>query len=279
MNTANFLEDIASGVLLADGAMGTVLKSQGFAPPFEILNLTHPDLIWSLHQKYYEAGARVIYTNTFGLHSLQLKNLKTEVELEVLLQKAVEIARAAIGNKAYVAGCVGPSGLSIEFYLRQVTILAESGVDIIVFETFYSLAEIQVALLASEEAKPTNLPLIVSVTVEKDGSLADGTALKDWVGVLNAAAGVDVIGLNCSYGPRFLAPIVDLLCALTRKPVLLKPNAGLPQENTGQLLHPFTPKDFALCLNAMKQPRVRILGGCCGTTPEFIKELGALRTA
>lgn len=286
---ANFLEDISRGVLIADGAMGTVLQSKGFAPPFETLNLTHPILIQSLHQQYYEAGARVIYTNTFGMHPLWLKNLKTEAEFEVLLQRAVELARAAVGNKAYVAGCVGPSGLSLaelktfsveklkQFYLRQVTILSELGVDLIVFETFYSLSEIRMALLASARSKPMTLPLIMSVTVEKDGSLADGTVFKDWVGVLNEAPGVDVIGINCSYGPLFLEPIVDLLCASTRKSVLLKPNAGLSQKIEGRLLSPLTPKEFSLRLHAVKQPQIRILGGCCGTTPEFIKELCVTR--
>lgn len=279
--TANFLEDISRGILIADGAIGTVLQSKGFAPPFETLNLTHPILIQSLHQQYYEAGARVIYTNTFGMHPLWLKNLKTEAELDVLLQKAVELARAAVGSRAYVAGCVGPSGLSLaelktfsveklkQFYSRQVTMLSKLDVDLIAFETFYSLAEIRMALLAST----TSLPLIMSVTVEKDGSLADGTGLKDWVEILNEAAGVDVIGINCSYGPLFLEPVVDSLCALTRKPILLKPNAGLPQKIEGQLLSPFTPKEFALRLQAMKRPQIRILGGCCGSTPEFIKEL------
>lgn len=283
--TVNFLADIASGVLLADGAIGTVLKSKGFAPPFETLNLTHPDLIQSLHRAYYEAGARVIYTNTFGVTSLQLKNLKTELDPGILLRQAVELARAAIGDEAYVAGCVGPVGLSLAelkifsgerlklLYSHQVAVLAGAGVDLIVFETFYSLIEIQIALLACERAKPITTPLVVSVTVEKDGFLADGTSLKDWVRLLDEAVVVDVIGLNCSHGPLFLAPVVDSLCALTCKPILLKPNAGLPQENAGQLLYPFAPEDFAMSLKAMKQPQIRILGGCCGTTPEFIKEL------
>lgn len=266
--------------------MGTPLLAQGFKPPLEVLNLTHPELVRALHQAYFDAGARVICTNTFGAHPLRLKNLSCEAEPEDLIRQGVALARAAVGQSAYVTGSAGPSGLSLnelktfsaerlkQFYSRQVTALAEAGVDLIVFETFYSLTELRVALLASQWAKPVTMPLIASVTVQKDGSLADGTPLKDWVGALNEALSVDVIGLNCGFGPQALEPVLETLLALASKPLFIKPNAGLPQERSGQLFYPFSPQDFAASLTALHHPKVRIYGGCCGTTPEFIRELG-----
>ena len=276
-------ELLQNKILILDGAMGTVLQQRGLPPGGqpELLNLTHPELLESIHREYISAGSRVIYTNTFGANGLKLA--KSGLRVEETVAAAVAIAkRAAEGTDAQVALDIGPLGELLEpmgtlpferaYELFRETVLAgvKAGADLIVIETMTDLYETKAALLAAKEN--SDLPVFVTMSFEASGRTFTGCTVASMARTLEGL-GADAIGLNCSLGPDRLAPLLKELCASTRLPVIAKPNAGLPDPMDGH--YDMGPEAFAQSLLPCVEAGVSIVGGCCGTTPDYIRRLAA----
>lgn len=273
-------------ILLLDGGMGTVLQQRGLPPGGqpELLNLTEPAMIREVHRAYIDAGSQVIYANTFGANRLKLQ--RTGHTVEEIVTAAVGIAReAAEGTGVKVALDVGPLGELLEpmgslpfetaltLFAEMMEAGAKAGADLVVIETMTDLYEAKAALLAAKET--TDLPVFVTMSFDETGRTFTGCTVASMAHTLEGL-GADAIGLNCSLGPDLLAPLLKELCANTRLPVIAKPNAGLPDPVDGH--YDMGPEAFAAALTACRTLGVTIFGGCCGTSPDYIRALsGALR--
>ena len=270
-------------ITILDGGMGTQLQAAGLpmgqAP--ELWNLTEPDQVTAVHRRYVEAGSRVLYTNTFGVNRLKAARLGHSVA--ELVEGGVRCARAACDDKSIrIALDIGPLGQILEplgtlsfeeaydIFSEIVIAGRDAGADLIVIETMSDLYEVKAAVLAAEEN--SSLPVWVTMTFEENGRTFVGTTIPA-MGLTLTGLGVDAMGFNCSLGPKELLPMIRELRRWTDKPLILKPNAGLPDPATGE--YRITPEEFACALTPALQDDVRILGGCCGTTPEFIRALSA----
>jgi 5-methyltetrahydrofolate--homocysteine methyltransferase len=278
----NFLKD---KLTILDGAMGTVLQQKGLpagGPP-ELLNLTHPELIEDVHRSYIRAGSRVIYTNTFGANRMKLERTGHSPG-EVIAAAVAAAKKAAAGTGAAVALDVGPLGALLEplgslsfekayGLFREMTEAGQTaGADLIVIETVTDLYEAKAALLAAKES--TDLPVFVTMSFEERGRTFTGCTAASMARTLEGL-GADAIGLNCSLGPDKLAPLIREICENTALPVIAKPNAGLPDPMTGR--YDMGPEAFAAAMLPCLEAGATILGGCCGTSPEYIRALaGAL---
>ena len=273
-------ERFQDNIVLLDGAMGTVLQQKGLPPGGkpELLNLTQPELLESIHREYIAAGSQVVYTNTFGANGLKLA--QTGHGVEEVVAAAVGIAKRAAEGKALVALDIGPLGellepmgtLSFEraydLFREIATAGAKAGADLAVIETMTDLYETKAALLAVKEN--TSLPVLVTMSFDESGRTFTGCTVPSMARTLEGL-GADAIGLNCSLGPDKLAPLLAELCRCTRLPVVAKPNAGLPDPATGR--YDMGPEAFAVALAPCLEAGVTIFGGCCGTTPAYIRQL------
>ena len=273
--------DFHNRLLFLDGAMGTVLQQRGLpagGQP-ELLNLTRPELLEEIHREYIAAGSQIIYANTFGANARKLA--PTGHGAEEVVTQAVRIARkAAEGTETLVAVDMGPLGellepmgsLSFEEaynLFREVAMAgARAGADLAVIETMTDLYEAKAALLAVKEN--TGLPVFVTLSFETGGRTFTGCTIPSMARTLEGL-GADAIGLNCSLGPDLLLPLVKELCASTRLPVIAKPNAGLPDPVDGH--YHMDPESFAQALLPCWEAGVTIFGGCCGTTPDYIRRV------
>jgi 5-methyltetrahydrofolate--homocysteine methyltransferase len=273
--------------LLLDGAYGTLLMGMGLPagrPPDE-WNLLHPDLVTLLHENYIEAGARIILTNTFGSNSVKLARSELGERSREMNLRGAELARKAAGRSTLVAGDMGPTGellepygsLSIEkarrSFAEQAQALHEGGVDLIMIETMYDLREALCALEAALEATP--LPVFASLTFEKRGS-AFATIMGNRVAPALAElerAGATAVGANCSMGTSQMRELVRLMVDSTSLPVIAEPNAGEPRLKEGRLTYDATPEEFADHMLEIVEIGARVVGGCCGTDPVFIRTL------
>ena len=281
----NILDYLKNNVLILDGGMGTLLQANGLEAGElpERWNISHPEVIQKIHRDYYDAGSNVVSTNTFGANLLKLSS----DELDDVVRAAVENARIAkdtTKNKGekFIALDIGPSGKLLKPYgdldfEDAVAIFAETvrlgvkyGVDLIFIETMNDSYETKAALLAAKEN--SSLPVFVSNAYGSDGRLMTGATPAAMVAMLEGM-GADAIGANCSLGPRQLAPIVEELLEYASVPVLLKPNAGLPEIKDGKTVYDITPVEFGKEVASLVNKGVRICGGCCGTTPEYIKAI------
>lgn len=266
--------------MIFDGAMGTMLQKYGLGAgqPPEVFNITNPDIIEEIHKQYINAGSQVVTTNTFGAIETKLKS--TGYTVEEVVTSAVTIARKAAGNNL-VALDIGPTGellepvgdLSFEeayeLFARQVKAAALTGeVDLVLIETFFDLTEAQAAIKAVKDH--TSLPVICTFTFQKQGKTMMGHDVKTVVASL-VEYGVDAIGANCSLGPSEMLPHVETMISSTDLPILIQPNAGLPKLVNGQTVYDIEPQEFAQFIKAMANFGVKWFGGCCGTTPEFIR--------
>lgn len=269
--------------LILDGAMGTVLQQRGLPPGGqpELLNLERPELIEGVHRSYIEAGSQVVYTNTFGANALKLG--RTGHSVDEIVSAAVGVARRAAGDSgALVALDIGPLGELLEpmgslSFERAYDLFREmgeagerAGADLAVVETMTDLYETKAALLAVKEN--TALPVLVTMSFDESGRTFTGCCVPSMARTLEGL-GADAIGLNCSLGPDLLAPLLKTLCENTRLPVVAKPNAGLPDPVDGR--YDMGPEDFAKALVPCLEAGVTIFGGCCGTSPEYIRALRA----
>ncbi|KNF07324.1 methionine synthase [Gottschalkia purinilytica] len=273
-------ELIKSNFLLFDGAMGTMLQKLGLKTGElpEVYNITKRDFIKSIHESYIKAGCDVISTNTFQANELKLKDCPYTVE--EIIKAAVEIAKEA--NPKYVALDIGPLGQlmepmgttsfeeAYEIFKRQVVAGAEAGADIILIETIADIYEAKAAVLAAKEN--SNLPVFCTLTFQDDGRTFVGTDPLTATVVLQGL-GVDALGVNCSLGPKELKPIVDEMLKYAKIPVMIQPNAGLPKIRDGETVFDVNPEEFAGYIKDIAESGARIFGGCCGTNPDFIKEV------
>lgn len=282
MDFKSFLND---NIVILDGGMGTLLQERGLLPSElpERWNITRPDDITEIHREYFNSGANVVYANTFGANSLKF----SEEELECVIKAALENAKAARDasfSKAekFVALDIGPLGKllkplgtldfeeAVETFKKTAALGEKYGADLFAIETMGDTYELKAAILAVKET--SKLPLIVSCAFGSDGKLLTG-ASPEAVVALAEGMGVDAIGANCSLGPAELIAVVDKLISVSSLPVLVKPNAGLPVLENGKSVYKISPCEFAEAIDTMINKGVRLVGGCCGTTPEFIKEV------
>ncbi len=279
----HFKAFLKENIVILDGGMGTLLQAQGLgageAP--EGWNLTHPDAITAIHRAYYEAGSHVVSTNTFGANGLKY----SAEELEAIVAAAIANARAAqvgIDHPTYVALDIGPSGKllkplgdldfedAVAAFAAVVKLGVKYGVDAILIETFNDCYETKAAILAAKEN--SDLPVLVSGAYGADGKLMTGASPAAMV-ALAEGLGVDAIGANCSLGPKQLVGVVRELLENASIPVLLKPNAGLPRVEDGKTVFDVAPDEFADTIAELVREGVRVVGGCCGTTPDYIRAL------
>ncbi len=282
--TVGLKEYIKKNILIFDGAMGTMLQKKGLklGENPELLNIKEPDIIEEIHKEYINSGANVITTNTFGANELKLKLCNLEVEDAV--DAAVKIARRAKGDSGtYIALDIGPIGellepmgtlsfdRAYEIFKRQIIQGTNSGVDIILIETMTDLYELKAAILAAKEN--SDLPVFCTMTFEENLRTFTGCSPEAMVLVLEGL-GVDALGVNCSLGPKQLKPVIEEICSIAHIPVMIQPNAGLPTLSIGnETRYDVTKEEFADTLCGFIDSGVRIIGGCCGTTPEYIRAL------
>jgi homocysteine S-methyltransferase len=281
-----FLDAVHAGVLVVDGAMGTQLYERGvlFSACFEELNVSRPELVGKVHEDYIRAGAHVIETNTFGANALRLEKHGLQSRVRELNAAGVRVARAAAAGQAYVAGAMGPSGYFLgdpsaadlakvkAAFSAQARALVEGGVDALFVETIRQTPELRVAVEAAVEAAE-GLPVVASVSLDESGRMADGTDAEE-IARLVKEWGASVVGVNCSDGPMAVLAAVEKMVPVGL-PVLASPNAGLPRRVDERMVYVSTPEYFGVYARRMIRVGVRLVGGCCGTTPEHVKRIAA----
>src|SRR5436190_3927192 len=276
---------IADGrVHVFDGAMGTMLYAKGFFLNvcYDELSVKQPRLVREVHEEYIRAGAEILETNTFGANPLKLGSFGLADETEKINRAAAELARGAAGTKASVVGAIGPLGIRIEpfgptsgaeaeaLFARQVQGLLSGGVDGFILETFSDLDEMHAALQAVRAA--SDLPVICQMTIGTDGLTYYGTDPETFTKELTAW-GADVIGVNCSVGPAGVLEAVEKMVKVTDRPISAQPNAGLPRDVGDRKIYLASPEYMASYARRMIEAGARLVGGCCGTTPEHIKKI------
>jgi methionine synthase / methylenetetrahydrofolate reductase(NADPH) len=285
---AEFRKKLQSKIVITDGAMGTMLYGKGvfINRCFDELNLSSPQLVKDVHQEYVRAGAEVIESNTFGANRIRLGAFGFAERLSAIVQAGVRLAREAAGEKAFVAGAIGPLGAQIEplgalsflqareAFKEQADALVAAGVDLLLLETFYDLNELREAIFAAREAAGPDMVIVAQVTVNDDGSLRDGTSTETFTRHLQEWP-VDVVGVNCSAGPKVALDTIEKMARYTTKPLSAMPNAGLPATVEGRNIYLCSPEYMAQYSRRFVQAGVRLMGGCCGTTPEHIKQISS----
>src|SRR6266699_4399210 len=294
------LEQLQERPLLCDGAMGTLLYARGvtYEQCFDELNITQPELIQSIHREYINAGAQIIETNTFGANRVKLDGYQLGDRVREINSRAVRLAREAreiSGQPVFVAGAVGPSGQPLQapneqrlselrgICREQIEALLEGGADLLILETFSSLAELRQAVLAAQEVG--GLPIVAQMRFYEDGHTLSGQSAARVATVLSDL-GVDVMGANCSVGPAATLEVLEEMIAEVNRLYedtksisqlfSAQPNAGLPTRIGNRFFYVATPDYFADYTLRFAQAGVRLIGGCCGTTPRHI---AAMRNA
>lgn len=278
-----FFDLLDKKVVVADGAMGTMLYQHGVFVNtcYDELNLTRPDLIGKIHTEYVQAGADFIETNTFGANPVKLAQFGLAEKTEQINEKAVEIAKNSAGTNVLVAGAIGPltshlsnkktlQSDSAKAFSRQAESLAKAGADFLILETFSNLDEMLIAIDSIGEV--TDLSIIAQLSVTEENETAYGNQLQQAISRISIEA-VAAVGLNCSIGPSSMLDSLKLIKNLTDKPISLQPNAGLPQQVNGRLMYMCTPEYMAEYAKRFFENGAKIIGGCCGTTPAHIKEI------
>ena len=285
----NILTLVKERTVLLDGAMGTTLMVEGL-PGGELpeaWNLDKPDVIQSIHRRYFEAGADGVLTNSFGGNRLKLEKKQRDDDVERINTRAAQLARAVTPPGKFVAGDMGPSGELLtpvgsyspeeleEVFEEQARALISGGVDLILIETMFSLQEALTALKGVRRAG--HGPVFVSITYERKGDrfvTIMGDIPEGCVKALEQE-GADGIGANCTIRSDEMIPLAATLRGLTNLPLVIQPNAGTPRVKNGSAIYTQTPDDFANDVEAMVKEGVNVVGGCCGTTPEFISAIHA----
>jgi homocysteine S-methyltransferase len=288
---ADLIARLKSAPVLCDGAMGTLLYAKGIFINrcYDELNLSQPDLIRSVHHEYLQAGAEIIETNTFGANSFRLARHGLEGQVRGINVSGARLAKeAAKSFDAWAAGSIGPLGVRIEplgktsfqeareAFREQIAALLEGGADLLILETFGYLEELHQAILAARELD-ARIPVIAQVTVDEDANCLDGSTpeafaprLEEW--------GADVIGCNCSVGPVAMLDAMERVRAATSRPLSAQPNAGIPRSVEGRNIYLCSPEYMASYARKFLAAGIRLVGGCCGTTPEHIRVMkSALR--
>ncbi|MCP4310213.1 MAG: bifunctional homocysteine S-methyltransferase/methylenetetrahydrofolate reductase [Bacteroidetes bacterium] len=279
-----FKEYIDENLVLLDGAMGSLIYEKGvfIDKCYDELNLSRPDLIRSIHEDYIRSGAKVIETNTYGANRLKLKSHNLQDQIGEINCMGVELAREAAGENVYVAGSMGPVGEELEpwgevslekvfdVYKEQAGYLGQAGVDLFIIETIQDIREMEQAVKAIRSE--SDLPVVAMMTVGEDGKTRYGLDLEDITGKLLKSEAT-VIGLNCTVGPKPMLDFVEQMITVSDKPICIMPNAGRPQFTDGRMIYLSTPEYFSVYTKRFIDMGVRMMGGCCGTTPEHISKM------
>lgn len=282
----DFREFLKNNFVILDGGMGSLLQKRGMMPGElpERWNISHSDVIVDIQKSYYDAGSNVVNTNTFGANRLHYED---EKELEAVIVAAIRNAKEAAKQsntpwEKFVALDIGPSGKllkpygdldfedAVSLFAQIVKIGAKEGVDLVTIETMNDSYETKAALLAVKEN--SDLPVIVTDAFGEDGKLMTGASPSAMVAMLEGM-GIDAVGTNCSLGPKELRPVMEEFLEVASVPVVFKPNAGLPKVVDGATVYDVTPEDFALEVVSQMKKGVRVVGGCCGTTPDYIRKV------
>ena len=288
---ADFLTRLKQSPVLCDGATGTLLYAKGIFINrcYDELNVSQPDLIRELHHEYMQSGAEIIETNTFGGNSFRLARHSMENRVREINLAGVTLAKeVAKSFDVWVAGSVGPLGVRIEplgktsfeearaAFREQIAALVEGGVDLLMLETFGYVEELHQAILAARDVNP-KIPVVAHVTIDEDGNCLDGSTPESFTPRIESW-GVEVIGCNCSVGPVAMLDVIERVRALTSLPLAAQPNAGMPRSVEGRNIYLCSPEYMASYARKFVAAGVRLVGGCCGTTPEHIRVMkSALR--
>jgi methionine synthase I (cobalamin-dependent)/5,10-methylenetetrahydrofolate reductase len=285
---SEFAEQLSRRVLVADGAMGTQLYARGvfINRCYDELNLSAPALVREVHEEYVKAGAEIIESNTFGANRLRLAGFGYAEKLAQINQAGVRLAREAARGQAFVAGAIGPLGVRIEplgptsyaearsAFREQAEALVEAGADLLLLETFADLDELREAIAAAREAAGAGVTIVAQATIDDFGAMPGGASTEHFTRRLDEWP-ADAIGLNCSAGPKATLETIEKMAAWTRKPLSAMPNAGHPATVEGRKIYLCSPEYMAQYARRFIQAGVKIVGGCCGTTPEHIRMIRA----
>lgn len=284
-----FLDRIAGGeILVADGAMGSLLISRGLASGMcpESLNISETDVLAEIAGLYLKAGADIIQTNTFGASPFKLAGFGLDHQMEEINRNAVRAVRKAVDGRAYISASCGPSGKLVlpygdthpddmfENFRKQMAVVVSEGVDVICVETMTDLQEAVLAVKAIRSVSPS-IPILASMTfdpIPKGFFTIMGNSIKDAALGLQAA-GADVVGSNCGNGIEDMILIARVFREVTELPLLIQSNAGLPQLAGESLIYPESPEFMSAKSRELVEAGVSIVGGCCGTTPEYIQSM------
>ncbi|MGQ0646348.1 MAG: bifunctional homocysteine S-methyltransferase/methylenetetrahydrofolate reductase [Gemmatimonadaceae bacterium] len=272
-------------VVVFDGAMGTMLYARGvfINQCYDELNLRSAELVRDVHRAYVAAGAEAVETNSFGANRLKLTPFGLQTEVAAINQAAAHLARDAAGEGRLVAGAAGPLGVRLEPYGptslgeardlfgEQLSALRDGGVDCFILETFTDLEEMAQAIAAARDVAPA-LPVIAQMTIGTDGRTPYGASPEDVARALEAQ-GADVIGLNCSVGPQLILEAIEKMAAATSRKLSAMPNAGMPREVGGRHMYMASPEYMATYARHLVQGGAKVIGGCCGTTPDHVKAM------
>src|SRR5713226_6084304 len=287
----NFIERLKQSPVLCDGAMGTLLYAKGIFINrcYDELNLSQPELIRGVHHDYLQAGAEIVETNTFGANSFRLARHSLADRVRDINLAGAHVAReAAKSFDAWVAASIGPLGVRIEplgktsfeetrtAFREQVAALVEGGVDLLMLETFGYVEELHQAVLACRDVN-AKIPIVAQVTIDEDGNCLDGSDAESFAARLTEW-NVDVLGINCSVGPVAMLDAIERVRAVTSLPLAAQPNAGIPRSVEGRNIYLCSPEYMASYARKFVSAGVRLVGGCCGTTPDHIRVMkSALR--
>ena len=283
--TKEEFQKLAEKAILLDGATGSNLFVMGMPRGIcsEEWILDHPDVLVELQKAYVEAGSQILCAPTFGANRFNLSSHGLGAQVEEMNHELVKISKKAVDGKAYVAGdvtaIVKMIGMSpeatyekaMERYKEQMRYLVDAGVDVILMETMTSMDEAMAALEAAQQV--CDLPVLCSMTIDADGSIYAGGDIFEAAETLQEM-GADAVGINCSVGPEQLVSIVEGLNQRLHIPMIVKPNAGMPKiSDTGEASYDMTPERFGRSMKVLLEKGAKIVGGCCGTTPDYIREL------
>ena len=279
------LERLKKEILLLDGSMGALLQGRGLPPGYapDLWNLEKPEEIAAVHAEYANAGSNILLTNTFGASRLRLAEYNAEARIREINFAGVELARRASKGKAYIAGDIGPSGTTIapvgdlafeeavSLFREQASLLAEAGADLIAIETMFDIQEMRAALIGVREGAP-GLPVMALMTFNSDG-ITDSGSDPETVAAVLEGFGAEIMGLNCSVGPEAMVPVLERLGRATHTFLAIEPNAGLPVHRDGKTVYPSGAEEMVEFAPAFVAAGANIIGGCCGTTPAYIRLL------
>ena len=288
----NILEKVRSTGLLFDGAMGSMLIAGGMKPGMasEIMNIQKPDVVLEIHKAYLDAGSDVITTNTFGGSPIKMKSAGIGHLCEKANTEAVRIARKAISSDRYIAGDIGPMGDMMEplglitqsqaeeNFARQADYLNRAGIDLFIIETMFDINESLAAIRGIRSV--SDLPIFATMTFEKGPAgfaTIMGNQVTESMQIL-VNAGASAVGANCSIGSDLMIDLAANIRKSVNAPVIIQPNAGIPETIDGQLVYPESAESYAANIQKIKDLGVEIIGGCCGTAPNYIRAIRRIIT-